>query len=188
MSYSKILILLCAVVAIQSFNMELKFLEKVSDGPNPDPLPNIELALGFINGTQLFKDCTPCDYKDEKIYDDIVDIIDILKGPVPETIDDFLDIAIKLLTSIQDIENEAENLEEPCIESYEQRLDIMNRLGIYMNGTDYQTKVVTHAAFYTFKIKKMLDDFQSQYYNRTHYENGVMGGQITRFVLFWDFK
>ncbi len=169
---------------------EIAAVAESSSSAQPTPMDNYNEFKGFLLGSQLLKGKKICDVDGAypNIRKPIEKIISLIKGPKPKNIDEWFDFVIEFLKAIRDIKHESSKDIPECEEAYKDANYVLDKLSKYMGDPNYQNKVVLHSSLNAFKIKKLLDDFKNNYNTRKPYDNGVKGGELSRFVFFWDFN
>lgn len=171
-------------------NEESTAIAESSSSAQPTPMDNYNELKGFIVGSQLLKGKKICDVDGAypNLRKSIEKIINLIKGPKPTNVDEWFDYVIEILKAVRDVKHETSKDIPECEQAYKDANYVLDKLSKYMGDPNYQNKVILHSSLNVLKIKKLLDDFKNNYNKRTPYDNGVKGGELSRFIFFWDFN
>jgi hypothetical protein len=143
--------------------------------------------VGFLNGTQIFtnlKSCQECLSVVPAIHDDVVLIIELMDHI--KTKDDFWIFIRGVIDHVEHMFEKLKAVEQPCAEM---TIDIamrINNLIKYLH-TDWFQKVIFHSVTHLGDIQTKYDAFRATYAEGDYTASGKVLGDLTRFVLFWDF-
>lgn len=170
------------LISLIAFSLSGTFLERSKF----DPTDGVEFVQGWIQGSQLFGEVTPCPIADPQIAHDLTDIIDNLKSI--HSAAEVIPAVEHIMADIHDLYTIFNTLIPTCEETAKEIKEVAERLVEYVKRAEYPEKFVFHLLQHLKDILARVNDLKEGWGERTQRENGRLVGELERFVLFWDFE
>jgi hypothetical protein len=143
---------------------------------------------GFINGTQVFHNLNnskACLAILPTLHDDWVDIINLLNEL--ETQDDFVKVYEAVVNKLEDMYSKSQTVEQPCSDMMKDTAHRLAKLSHYFTR-QWVGKMFIHAYTNISDIKQRYQLFKAAYLSHDYSSAGYALGDLTRFIIIWDFQ
>jgi len=148
-----------------------------------------DFAAGFFFGIEFFshlKHQSECDPTDEHIYQDVVDIANILKNVTVSS--DFKAVIEAVLEKADDIYQRIVVVSAAC-QAYGNEIKIvLNGLAAHIQASGYTTQLTFHTLSNVGPITEKAKTATNAVSTGDYFTAGLSFGDLLKFVAFWDYK